>query len=392
MTAIYADHPFSITHGGPLYHLLQRAHLLDHRGNIRARWLIAVLWLPIVMVSLIELATRGVTDEMILDPTVHVRFLIALPLFVLAERMLERRCERAAYHMIEERLAERASLEAIFSRAEHLRDAWIAEAVIAAIVLVMGQLALAGVLPSGLLHPIAHEGYSASRVWYAAIALPFVQFLTARWLWRWVIWIYVLARLCHLPLALNTLHPDRSAGIRFLEGPIEGFAAFIAATAAMAATGWSIKIHAHEVTIESLTPMYLGFVVIVIVVACAPLLLFTPQLYEARHRDTAAYHKFAHDYAGAFRRKWLGSEDEPPEPGTADLPSSALGSGDIQSFNDLIGSHGAVEKTRLRPFGIRSLGMLCVGALLPMLPLLFATMSVTELAKHLGKMMFGLAA
>ncbi len=391
MTAIYADHPFSITHGGPLYHLLARAHLLDHRGNIRARGLIAITWLPIVIVSLIELATRGVTGEMILDPTVHVRFLVALPLVILAERLLERTCERAAFHLIEERLAERASLEAIFSRAEQLRDSWIVEAVIAAIVVVMGQLALVGVVPSGLLHPIAHEGYSASRVWYAAIALPFAQFITARWLWRWVIWLYVLARLSRLPIALDTLHPDRSAGIRFLEGPIEGFAAFIAATAAMAATGWAIEIHAHHATIESLTPTYCGFVLIVAVLACAPLLLFTPQLYDARHRDNAAYHKFAHDYAGAFRRRWLGSGAEPPEPGTADLPSDALGSGDIQSFNDLIGSHGAVEKTRLRPFGMRSLSKLLAGAFLPMLPLLFATIPIPELAKHLGKLMFGLA-
>ena len=372
-----AEHAFSLTRGGPFYHLLRRAHLTDAAGKPRASWLAAIAWIPLAVGTLIDLATRGRLDAVSTDLSVHVRLLVMLPLMIAAENLLEERCAAAARRAYDETLAHRTSLEATFGHASRLRDAWQPEVLLVVLVVAVGQVWLrsswAGI----------HEGAATfTRAWCFLFALPLVQFVLVRWLWHWALWTYVLARLARIPLALDALHPDRAAGLKILASPVDAFAMYIGAIMSMVAASWWERIHAGEATLKSLSPQWVTFFVVAVVVACGPLLLFSRQLYRARHRDATAYHVLAREYAEAFRTKWLA-----PHTG-----EQVLGTSDIQSLSDLGNSYHAAEDTRIYLFDARTLIYLATGALAPIVPVALATSPITEVATHLGKMLFGVAA
>lgn len=370
--AIVNEHAFSLTRGGPFYHLLRRTHLVDPTGKPRAMWLAAVVWIPLAVATLIELAATGELDPVATDLSVHARLLVMLPLLIGAENLLETRCAAAARHAYLERLAHRTSLEAIFGRANHVRNAWQPEALLLVLVVVVGQVWLRQW--SGV-----HQGAATfARAWCFMFAMPLVQFVLVRFLWGWLEWTIVLARLARLPLSLDALHPDRAAGLKILAGPIDALALYVAAIMSMVSAAWWEKITDLHVPLQSLMPQFLTLLVVAVVVACGPLLLFSRQLYRARHRDTTACHGLARDYVDAFRAKWIAQHPEEP----------LLGTSDIQSLADIGNSYRTAEDTRIYPFGVRELIMLAAAAAIPLIPLLLATAPLDELAKHLAKMVF----
>jgi hypothetical protein len=382
MAGIRIDHPFTLTRGGPFFHVLTRSHLVDPRGRVRLLWIVLAVWLPIVVASLMQLAFTGHVDAVLRDPTVHVRLLVTMPLVFAAGNLLDARCEGTVRRSREEGLAERASLDAILDRAEHLRDSRFVEIAIAVVVFVLGQAALWGV--AGWSVPVSgrHAAVELSfgTIWFLGFALPLVQFVLFRWLWQWAIWAYVLARLSRLPLAMTSLHPDQAGGLRLLSHPIDAFAVFNVAIGSLASAAWMTQIFDHKMTIEALTPIFIAAFVVETVLACGPLLLFFRKIYRVRQADVEAYHVLAREYVDEFRDKWL--RDHPGE--------QVLGTGDIQSLNDLGGAYEKTEGTRLFPFNLRSIIYLWAGALAPMVPLILATQPLSQVAAQFGKMMFGL--
>src|SRR5437870_8819872 len=98
---------FSLVLGGPLYQLYVRSRILKPPLDLvqwRAIVIAAVAWLPLLVLSLIgRSATGGAVDLPFLqDIETHVRFLIALPILILAEIVVHQRIrpavEQIDYH------------------------------------------------------------------------------------------------------------------------------------------------------------------------------------------------------------------------------------------------------------------------------------------------------
>ncbi len=367
---------FSLTRGGPFFRLLRRARLVDRRENISWLRLVLIVWLPIVVASLVQLALGETPDQLAVDPSLHVRLLVMLPLLVAAENLLETRCAGSTRRVREEKIADAANLDAILGRTERLRDAWFGEGTLVVIVAIVGQAWLRGCWGGGGLSREA--GHTIASIWCLAVALPLVQFLILRWAWRWLLWLYVLARLSRLALSLNAIHPDQAAGLRILAGPIDAFAICVASLASIVAADWAAELRAEHATLESLMPAFIVFVAVAIGIACGPLLIFSGQLYRARHRDVGAYHQLAREYVDAFRRRWLTEGAE-----------CVLGSSDVQSLNDLGGSFNTASATRIYPFTTRSVVTILAAAALPMVPVVFVAMPMSKLALRFARMFFG---
>jgi hypothetical protein len=218
-----------------------------------------------------------------------------------------------------------------------------------------------------------------AQIWYATIALPMFQFFVLRWLWRWAIWTYMLARLSAKPIATLATHPDRAAGIDFLDWPIDAFTVFALGMATVLAGAWGTELIDGHVTVQALVPSAIIYIALVIVLACGPLIPFTRHLYRARVSGLAAYTPFANTYVREFDNKWIGGQ---PASG------SALGSNDIQALNDLGGAFQVVVKTRLFVCGLDQLRDLLLATLIPMLPLVLAFVPLTKLFKRL-EVLFG---
>ena len=87
---------FSLVLGGPLYQLLRRAHLTgDTLELLRRRVLVIPLlaWLPLLVLSALGGQALGgsATVPFLLDVEVHVKFLIAVPLLIIAELVVHQR-------------------------------------------------------------------------------------------------------------------------------------------------------------------------------------------------------------------------------------------------------------------------------------------------------------
>src|SRR5262249_59890608 len=117
-------------------------HLIDRNGRVRWWWLAIALWVPILAALVEELAIAPHVDSILLDPTMHARVLVTIPLLLVAEQMLEVRCGAAMDLVREEAIAERAGVDAILDRAERFRDSRLVELGFAIIVLALGQAAL----------------------------------------------------------------------------------------------------------------------------------------------------------------------------------------------------------------------------------------------------------
>lgn len=89
-TMSQASEDFSLVLGGPLYQLLRRAFLSGRDLELLQRRIFVIpliAWLPLLLLSAVEGRAWGgsVRVPFLLDIDVHARFLLALPLFILAE-------------------------------------------------------------------------------------------------------------------------------------------------------------------------------------------------------------------------------------------------------------------------------------------------------------------
>src|SRR5512140_849821 len=87
---------FSLILGGPLFQLLRRAHLSGDVADLVWRRVIAlalITWLPLLALSIAEGHAWGdsVKVPFLFDVDVHARFLLALPLLIVAELVVHQR-------------------------------------------------------------------------------------------------------------------------------------------------------------------------------------------------------------------------------------------------------------------------------------------------------------
>jgi len=85
---------FSITRGGPFHWLLVRfGHVSEERERVMTRALVAVLitWVPLLVLSFMQGQAFGkqIKIPFLRDIAVNVRFLIAVPILILAESAVD---------------------------------------------------------------------------------------------------------------------------------------------------------------------------------------------------------------------------------------------------------------------------------------------------------------
>ena len=186
---------FSLVLGGPLFQLLRRSHLSDNALELMRRRIIVIsllAWMPLLALSALEGQALGgrAAVPFLLDVEVHVKFLLALPLLIIAELVVHQRMRFVVRQFLERNLIPETALSCFDSAIEsafRLRNSVLAEVLLIAFVYVFGVLliwrhytALSTATWYGV--PTA-EGLklSLTGAWYAYVSLPLYQFLLVRW-------------------------------------------------------------------------------------------------------------------------------------------------------------------------------------------------------------------
>ena len=138
---------FSVVRGGPLFQLVRRAHLCGNALELARRRLAVIslfAWVPLLLLSALGGRAWGhaVKVPFLMDIEVHVRFLVALPLLIIAELVVHQRLRPVVRQFLERNLvpaASRSRFDAAVASALGLRNSVVAEVMLIAFVYLFGM-------------------------------------------------------------------------------------------------------------------------------------------------------------------------------------------------------------------------------------------------------------
>ena len=380
--------------GGPLFQLLRRSHLSGNALELlRQRILVISLlaWLPLLVLSLVEgRALRGIVAVPFLwDVDVHLRFLVALPLLIVAELVVYQRMRFVAREFLERNLIPEHGLtrfEAATASAFRLRNSVLAELLLIAFVYIVGVLVIwrhymALATATWYATPtVEGSKLSFAGIWYVYLSLPLFQFLLLRWYFRLAIWTRFLWQVSRIKLSLIPTHPDRVGGLGFLTRTVYAFTPLAVAHGVLLAGLISNRIFYVGATLLQFKVQIAVLVVFLLCVVLGPLLVFAPQLAQTKRAGDREYGTLAERYARDFDAKWVHGGAPADEP--------LMGSADIQSLADMANSFDVVRTMRIAPITKEAILQLVAATLAPIVPLVLTMMSFEELLKTLFGILF----
>jgi hypothetical protein len=380
--------PFLLMEGGPFFNLQKRVGLIEENSNrVRRRALIAVLitWLPLFLLAAMQGRAFGhVPVPFVHDFSTYTRFLLAVPLLIVAENILGPRIAGVAAHFVSSGLV----LEKDYRRFDqsvaeglHARDSILAEVICAVLAYCLSII-------SFRMTAVHIDTWYSSRMddgtaltwagwWLTGFCVPLLQFLLLRWLWRIFLWFQFLARVRELDLQLFPTHPDEAGGLGFI-GEAQRFFGVLLFAFSIAAVGvLANDIVYDKIPLQNFIPAFVTYVIVILIVFVGPLAVFSGMLRRVKRHGLEQYGTLATAYTSSFHKKWIEGRNPDHEP--------LLGSGDIQSLADLGNSFNIVDKMKPIPINPVDLLHLIVASLLPMTPLLLTVMPLGELLKLLLK-------
>jgi hypothetical protein len=391
-TEIYRNNrPLLLMEGGPLFHVEQRIGSIRKNAPLtkrRALLSIMITWLPLLILSLLQGTAFGnsIAVPFLRDFSAYTRFLLAVPLLLLAENLLGPRIAETAEHFIDANVIlpdDYNRFDEAVAHSLQRRDSVVAEIAIAIIAFAfsIGGFLLTAVHSSTWYAVRSSAGASLTWAgwWYIVVCLPVYHFLSIRWIWRLFLWFEFLAAINNLDLQLFPTHPDHAGGIGFV-GSAQRFFGILLFSFSCAVSGIiANQIIYNKMPIQSFGPAVAGYVVIMLGIVLMPLAIFTGRLLHTKRRGLLQYGAFATDYTGSFQHKWIDGKNSENEP--------LLGTGDIQSLADLGNSYNFAESMKALPIDPRTLIHLVVAGLLPMAPLLLTVMPLKEVISLLMKLL-----
>ena len=379
---------FSLVLGGPIFKFFIRTRLSnDTLGLLKRRVLFfsLITWLPLLVLSVLagEALGGAIKVPFIYDVDVHVRFLVALPLLLVAELLVHQRMRLIVRQFIERGIVPARSLpefEAIIDSAMRLRNSVVIEVFLIAFVwtamhyLWANQMALESATWYAAIVD-GHREYSPAGYWYAFVSIPVFQFLLARWFFRIYIWARFLWQVSRLDLHLVPTHPDRAAGLGFLGGSAAAFMPLLLSQGFLLAGLIANHIFYEGKTLLDFKPEIVAAVVFFLLLVLGPLCVFAPRLAQVKRQGLLEYGALANRYVDEFDQKWLR--------GGASLDEPLVGSGDIQSLNDMAGSFEVIHTMRQFPFSKTVVLQTAIAGLMPVLPLALTMISLEDIVKRL---------
>ncbi len=184
--ALRRDSPdFSLVLGGPLYQLLRRAHVSGNALELMRRRVVVIslfAWVPLLVLSALEgrALGGGVGVPFLRDWDTHVRFLVALPLLIVAELVVHQRMRFVVKQFLERNLIPASALsrfEGAITSAFRLRNSVLAEVLLVAFVYLVGVSVFwrqYGVLTTATWYAAptaAGMTLSLTGLWYAYVSL-----------------------------------------------------------------------------------------------------------------------------------------------------------------------------------------------------------------------------
>ena len=378
---------FSLVLGGPLYQLWRRMFLSGPALELLARRMVSIptiAWLPLLALSVWEgNALRGVAVPFLYDFAVHARFLVAVPILLLAEIVVHERIRRIVQQFVNTGIVTSQTLPgflAAIRRTMALRNSLVVEVALVVFVFGFGWAVWQG--DTGLTGSSwfgTVEGTTKTPTvagwWYLHVSIPMFQFLLLRWYFRVFVWFVFLKRVSRLPLRLTPTHPDRAGGLGFVGAGAHAFVPVILAQSIVLSAVIGSRIVFHGKPLVTFQYEIVAFFVIQLLLVLGPPCVFAKTLLELKRQGRREYGVLAAHYTSEFHDKWIQGGAPPGEP--------LLGSSDIQSLADLANGYSVIGEMRPVPFNKDTLTQVVAAVAIPLLPLALSIVPADEIIKKL---------
>jgi len=378
---------FPLFTAGPLYHLQEKFGLVREgkRGLGRiALYSVCIAWAPMALLAAAEGLAIGPTrfSSFLMDFAVNVRFLIALPVFLLGETTCERQLQTVVQQFQNAGLVlekARSQFQDVVQDIVQLSSSGRVAAVLLVVAFLHSLIAFMFIIhyPEMTWRIGGGDGRHVLTLaggWYFLVSFPIYSFVLLRWMWRLGLWWRLLWRISRLELDLSPAHRDGAAGLGFLSESLLAFGGF-----AFAVTATTAGEVADYVVYDGASPLQYewevgGLLAALLIMIAGPLLLFVRQLYEAKDSAVFQYGALASRQIQQVDRKWLSGE---PVQGDAGI--------DFGAVQNLGNSLTAVRDMSIIPLDKDDILKLLFVAFLPYVPLLITLVPMDEVWKLLLK-------
>ena len=342
-------------------------------------------WVPIAVLATVEvLLGSSPARTFFNDVGAHTRFLIAVPLLILAEADLIPRLGRIVVHFVTSGLVrekDQARYYEIVSSTKRLlegRSAYFITLILAyATVLALLTTLEHGETPAWYWAGPGPLHLSTPGIWHAAVSLPLLLWPCFGWIWRLLLWWRFLLLIARLDLYMIPVHPDKCAGLRFVGSSIRGFrflALAIGSVVAASHINFMLRTGETELTFRNSA---IGVAILFVVVAAGPLLMFTPKLRNTRFQGILRYGTLVQSVGTEFERQWLD-----------DWKAMSADTLQVQDFSAMTDLNQVVENVYQlsdTPFIWQDLIPLAVWSAIPFLPVVMMTVPIGDLLLQAAK-------
>ena len=386
---------FALSTGGLFYRLMLRVRLVE-ANRAQSGWRIAVFvgltWLPLLILTAIDdtLAGGSIKLTFLHDAVPHARYLIALPLLVLAERVIDPYLAAIVRHFEASGLVS-DDAKPLYNQAllqlNRRKDAmWVDVALFIVafglswiLNLVFGFSALGQGLSSWMSTVTGEaEMLTPAGWWLLLVSSPFLQFILYRWIWRLIVWIGFMNRISRIRLVLRPTHPDRTGGLGILSRGQSSFGIVFEAIGVMMSSTLARDIIHEGRTLSDSQWEVIGYVLICFVIITGPLCTFFGQLFRAKRQGILNYGTLGYQSSDAFHKKWIKKTGEGKGGGliTAVDPSAVA---------DYTAVYETVSNMRLIPLNRQNLIWLVLILVAPFIPLVFTQVPIKDALQRLGQ-------
>lgn len=379
---------FSIVLGGPIYDSLLRFGLVRQTlPNVARRIavLVGITWLPLLLLALKDRMAFGhhVTVPFLYDFSTYGRFWLGLPLLILAEVVIDPAIRSTVAEFVEGHIVpeeELGNFESILHSIQRLRDSWIPELILFALAFFPAFVFQHDWRPGAISswHTTA-GGLTGAGWWYAILSTPLLRFVIYRWAFRYSLWALLLWRINRLRLSLIPTHPDRTAGLGFINLTQKHFGILFCALGCIIAGQLADRMLFEKASLNSLKGLMGGFLVMSLIAGLLPPTLLYFKLRRVRKAGLLDYGRLAHNYATLFDGKWVHYSEPPAE--------SMLGTSDVQALADMGSSFAFVDTMRAVPISKRLVLQLAAQTVIPLVPLIVMGTPAPELMHDVMKML-----
>ena len=388
-----SDENFSIIKGG----LMERGLIFlrivrpnDPRNtNRKIIFFVLITWLPLLIMTLISglFWTDRVQIPFLYDFPVHIRFLIAIPMLLMAEVITDERVKLVINQFGKAGLLHEEG-KPVFEKAKLKADSMVESLWAEAFMLIF-------IVANISFRWVTHEGNtvtswqipdvnielapSHAAWWFLTVSIPIFQFIILRWMWRWFIWFRLHLMISKAKLNLTPTHPDKAGGIGFLGEPPAPFSMVTIAFGIVISSIIASKMIFFNEPISKYYYLIGIFIFICILINIIPLLIYFKPLRMTRIKGTFAYSALIQKHHLEFTEKWFKS---------ATNEELLIGNPDISSMCDFTPVYDSIENMHPFPFDFKIMLATILASVIPLLPLVLLMMPITELLKVLVGFLF----